>query len=77
MSIFNAEGRGDKLNKNELLAEMKRNGFTYEAMSKALGISENTFWRKVNGLNDFTLPEIKTMVRELKLDDAKIKIIFF
>lgn len=65
------------MNKNELIAEMKRSGFTYEKMSRALGISENAFWRKVNGLNDFTLPEIQVMVRELELDDNKMKVIFF
>lgn len=65
------------MNKNELTAEMKRNGFTYEKMSKVLGISENTFWRKINGLNDFTLPEIQIVVHELKLNDAKMKLIFF
>ncbi len=65
------------MNKNELLAEMKRKGFTYERMSRVLGISENTFWRKANGLNDFTLPEIQTMINELELDDAKMKAIFF
>ena len=65
------------MNKNELLAEMKRKGFTYERMSRVLGISENAFWRKANDLNDFTLPEIQTMINELELDDAKMKAIFF
>ena len=65
------------MNKNELLAEMKRKGFTYGRMSRVLGISENAFWRKANDLNDFTLPEIQTMINELELDDAKMKAIFF
>lgn len=65
------------MNKNELQAEMKRKGFTYETMAKALGISENAFWRKANGMNDFTLTEIQIMIRELELDDSKMKDIFF
>mgnify|MGYP001407045284 FL=1 len=65
------------MNKVELQAEMKRKGFTYESMSKALGISENAFWRKMNGVNDFTLPEIQTITEKLELDDTKIKVIFF
>ena len=65
------------MNKTELQAEMKRKGFTYETMSKALGISENGFWRKVNGINDFTLPEIQIIIEKLNLNDEKIKIIFF
>lgn len=58
-------------------AEMKRMGFTYQDMSKALEINSNTFWRKINGLTDFTLSEIQTIVEILKLDDEKIKSIFF
>lgn len=65
------------MNKVELQAEMKRKGFTYESMSKVLGISENAFWRKMNGVNDFTLSEIQTITEKLELDDTKIKVIFF
>ncbi len=65
------------MNKVELQAEMKRKGFTYESMSKVLGISENAFWRKMNGINDFTLSEIQTITEKLELDDTKIKVIFF
>lgn len=65
------------MNKNELLAEMKRRDFTYSKMAIMLEISENAFWRKVNGLNDFTLSEIRTVVNVLKLDDARMKSIFF
>lgn len=68
---------GDEMNKNELLAEMKRRDFTYSKMAIMLEISENAFWRKVNGLNDFTLSEIRTVVNVLKLDDARMKSIFF
>lgn len=65
------------MNKNELLAELKRAGFTYAKIAKKLGISENAFWRKVNGLNDFTLSEIQTMVSCLNLDVSRIMVIFF
>jgi len=68
---------GDEMNKNELLAEMKRRDFTYSKMATVLEISENAFWRKINGLNDFTLSEIRTIVSVLKLDDARMKSIFF
>lgn len=65
------------MNKNELQAEMKRRGFTYETISKAMGISENAFWRKVNGFNDFTLSEIQSIIRILKLNSDKMRTIFF
>lgn len=65
------------MNKNELQAEMKRKGMTYGNMADLLGISLNGFWRKINGMNDFTLTEIRTMVKELELDEEKLKVIFF
>lgn len=68
---------GERLNKNELQAEMKRNSYTYRAMAQALEISENGLWRKMNGLTDFTLTEIQEIIRVLGLDDPQIKKIFF
>lgn len=66
----------DKLNKNELQAEMKRKGYNYATVAKALGISENAFWRKINGSNDFTLTEIQELSRLLELNQEKIMDIF-
>ena len=65
------------MNKNELQAELKRKGYSYASISKALGISHNTFSRKIVGMNDFTLPEIQKLVSELELTDEKMKDIFF
>ena len=64
------------MNKNELAAEMKRKGFTYNNMSKALHLSENSFWRKMNGHNDFTLTEIQTIAKILGLNGERIESIF-
>lgn len=65
------------MNKRELKAEMMRKGFSYKRMAESLKISENAFWRKINGANDFTLPEIQIIIKSLDLTDAKMKEIFF
>ena len=65
------------MNKKELQAEMKRKGFTYEQVSKSIGISYNAFWRKVNNQNEFTLSEIQSLVKILDMDKSKISDIFF
>lgn len=65
------------MNKNELQAEMKRHGFTYNTLSKALELSENSLWRKINGMNEFTLSEIRTIIKELQLNNDKMNVIFF
>lgn len=65
------------MNKLELQAEIVRNGYTYNSLAGALGISENALWRKINGHNEFTLWEIRILIEKLKLDDQKIKQVFF
>lgn len=65
------------MNKNEFKAELVKCGQTYVSLAKAIGISENALWRKVNGWNEFTLPEIKKIACELCLDDGRMKAIFF
>jgi len=46
-------------------------------MADAIGLSHNTFWRKVNGQNEFTLSEIQAIIKLLELDDQQLKAIFF
>lgn len=70
------KGKG-KVRKAELRAEMLRRGYTYETMAAAIGLSSNTFHRKINGKNDFTLSEIQTIIKLLELDDQQLKAIFF
>jgi transcriptional regulator with XRE-family HTH domain len=64
------------MNKLELQAEMKRKNFTYESLAKVLGISHNSFWRKINGMNEFTLSEVQKIVEALNINESKFKEIF-
>lgn len=66
-----------QVHKAELRAEMLRRGYSYETMAEAIGLSHNTFWRKVNGQNEFTLSEIQAIIKLLELDDQQLKAIFF
>lgn len=66
-----------QVHKAELRAEMLRRGYSYETMADAIGLSHNTFWRKVNGQNEFTLSEIQAIIKLLELDDQQLKAIFF
>lgn len=65
------------MNKQDLAAELTRNEKTYADMAKALEISEMSFYRKINGLNEFKLSEIQLISQILKLDDKTVKRIFF
>lgn len=46
-------------------------------LSKALGIAESTFFRKLGGQADFTLSEIHGIITILNLDERDVKNIFF
>ena len=65
------------MNKNELLAELKRKDFTQEALSKKIGMDRVSFWKKINRTTDFTLTEIKSLVSVLELTKERMLDIFF
>lgn len=48
--------------------EMKKKGVTIEEMCKVIGISRSAFYRKCNGISEFTQSEIQTIVDYLKLE---------
>ena len=48
--------------------EMNKRSVTIKEMCKALGISRSAFYRKCNGMSEFTQSEIQTIVDYLKLD---------
>lgn len=63
--------------KNELKAEMARNGITHEALAKAVGLSPSALYRKMIGQTDFYRYEIVKIAEALHLDDTAIRRIFF
>lgn len=67
------------MNKNELRAEMVRNGDTAESLAEAIGITLGTFSKKINGVNgnDFRQHEIQIIRDRYNLSAEKVDLIFF
>lgn len=65
------------MNSAELKAEIARAGKTYRSLARALNISEQAFYNKLNGETEFKASEIKTLTRELGLTSEAINYIFF
>lgn len=55
------------MNKYLLEYEMKKNGISNAEMCKLIGISRSAFYRKCNGLSEFTQGEIERIVEVLGL----------
>ena len=56
------------MNKEQLIKEMKAKGISIKEMCLRLGISRSAFYRKCNGISEFTLNEIQVIVDCLGLD---------
>ena len=63
------------MEKNELLALMKKHGISSEKITEIIGISRSTFYRKLNGESDFYRSEILAMGTVLPREE--INRIFF
>ena len=48
--------------------EMKKNGFSTKRLCKEIGISRSAFYKKCNGISDFTQSEIRAIVELLHLE---------
>lgn len=55
------------MDKFRLEYEMKSKGVTIEVLCKEIGISRSAFYRKCNGLSNFTQNEIQEIVNFLGL----------
>ena len=56
------------MNKARLEYEMKIRGVSIAGMCEMLGISRSAFYRKCNGISEFTQSEIQNIVNFLDLD---------
>lgn len=56
------------MNKARLEYEMKIRGVSIADMCEMLGISRSAFYRKCNGISEFTQSEIQSIVNFLDLD---------
>lgn len=59
----------DVVNTNELQGYMAKNGHNIKTTAQLLGISANTFSRKLHGKAEFTLAEASILVNELGIGD--------
>jgi predicted transcriptional regulator len=57
-----------KMDKALLEYEMNKRGVTINNMCTVLGISRSAFYRKCNGISEFTLSEIKKIIDFLEID---------
>lgn len=56
------------MNKALLFYEMNKRGVTIKMMCEKLGISRSAFYRKCNGISEFTQSEIQAIVDYLHLE---------
>ena len=56
------------MDKDLLIYEMNKRGITIKMMCEKLGISRSAFYRKCNGITEFTQSEIQTVVDYLGLE---------
>lgn len=57
------------MNAAKLSDEMKKKHITRKQMCNILQISRSAFWRKCNGISEFTLSEIKKIIDILGIED--------
>lgn len=55
------------MNKLELEIAMKKKGVTTKQLCKAIGMSRSAFYRKCNGISEFTIGDINKIVAYLEL----------
>lgn len=48
--------------------EMKKRGVSVDDLCKTIDMSRSAFYRKCNGLSEFTLGEIKSIISVLQID---------
>lgn len=65
------------MNRNELLAAIKRRGLTMTKFLKAIKMPSSTWSKKIRGISEFTRSEICTIINVLKLNQLEIIDIFF
>lgn len=56
------------MDKNKLMYEMAKRHITIQEMCRRLSMSRSAFYRKCNGISEFTQGEIQNMVDILELD---------
>ena len=68
---------GEKMNSNELSAELARNKLSIPKAADAIGIGKKAFYAKMNGESEFKQTEIMKLKKLLNLSDERVSSIFF
>jgi len=79
MSIVNANMAKGKVmvDTNKLKQKIKEKGLKFGYLAQLLGISENTFTKKMKGIVDFKATELKILRDVLELSWDEVDAIFF
>jgi len=62
---------------HELRAEIIRRGTSISEVAKKIGISRETFWRRLKDPGSFKVSEILAIQNALGLDESKVLSLFF
>ena len=62
---------GDSMNANMLRAKIKVRGLTQGEVAHLIGLSDNSFSRKILGKRDFRLSEVSALCDVLDIDNAQ------
>lgn len=65
------------LNKNKLRDELQKHGVTSTKAAKAIQISRQSFYNKMDGYSQFRIDEIAALKKLLKLSPERLCEIFF
>ena len=65
------------MNCAELRASIARAGVTNRKLAEALGLSEQSFYNKIQGITEFKGSEIKCLANTLHLSMNELNTIFF
>lgn len=61
--------RGDTMNRSLLRAEIAKNNMSQATVAHEIGMSPNSFSRKLNGKRDFRLPEVVAICKCLNISN--------
>lgn len=64
------------MNRSELKADIARKGISNKCIAREIGVSEQTFYNKLNGSTEFKESEIKKLISLLDLSPARVNQIF-
>lgn len=77
VNLIHQKKGGGRLNCPELRASIARAGVSNRKLSETLGISEQAFYKKIQGSTEFKGSEIKKLANILCLSMADVNNIFF